>query len=164
MKRCIHTTTSMLVLCSCSSLQSATSRLKRGNLHDFFIVHDTHMYCMLFVFTHRNWCSWPRLCRYFAAAVHFNQLDDAERGRFSISFFQCAWNLCIAWFFFTHRNWCSWPPLCRYFAAAVHFNQLHDAEAGKPGRPLSTPFSDRQLLGDFARTDRDKTCVYQRKR
>ena len=52
----------------------------------------------------------------------------------------------------------------RYFAAAVHFNQLHDAEAGKPGRPLSTPYSDRQLLGDFARTDRDKTCVYQRKR
>ena len=28
MKRCIHTTTSMLVLCSCSSLQSATPRLR----------------------------------------------------------------------------------------------------------------------------------------
>merc|ERR1740128_1073353 len=40
--------------------------------------------------------------------------------------------------------------------AAVHFNQLHDAEAGKPGRPLSTPFSDRQLLGDFARADRTR--------
>ena len=39
---------------------------------------------------------------------------------------------------------------CAAFTAAVHFNQLHDADS----RVLTTPYSDRQLLGCFDKADR----------